>query len=216
MHNNLNKNNITTKKLRRIANIVLWIILVIYLIFNFFNNLNTQNLNNSDININNSENNNLVNNSDNSDNFCNQFVKAWKYYKIWSDSNPKINLTHIYCWEINSKWNPSGLHFLKDWLNTETAKLKEINAKNSKWVYTADIEILDIKNNIYKNKFSSIFPNNLTKKELEKAILNAWENKEYYKSQKFRWPSGLGFKIEWYTLNWTSQINTAYPIYTKN
>lgn len=150
------------------------------------------------------------------ENFCNKFIKAWKYYKIWSDTNPKINKTHILCWEINSKWKPTGLHSIYLSNAPATIKIKSIKSKRNKyWVYIASIEILDIKTNKYKTKNSSIFPDNLDNNELEKIIINAWNNKTYYKNSKFKWPSWLGFNIEWYTYKWNSKINTAYPIYTK-
>lgn len=145
--------------------------------------------------------------------FCNQFIKKWYYYKIWSDTEPQINETHIFCWEFNKSWKPIWFHSKINWKIPETVKILKTENKNKFWVYNSQIEIYDIKNKAFKNKFSSIFPDNLSKEEVEKAILNAWENKYYYKNSQFKWKSWLGFEIWWYTYKWNNKINTAYPIY---
>jgi len=147
--------------------------------------------------------------------FCQQFIDKWYYYKVWSDTKPSINKTHIFCWEINKRWKPTWFHSMPDWIVPETVKINKLENKNKFWVYNAKIGIYDIKNKEFKNKFSSIFPDNLSHKEVEKAILNAWKNKYYYKNSQFRWKSWLGFEIWWYTYKWENKINTAYPIYKK-
>lgn len=147
--------------------------------------------------------------------FCQQFIKKWKYYSVWSETSPQINKTHIFCGEINKRWKPTWFHSMPNWEIPETAQIVKKENTNKFWVYNAQIEVYDIKNKIFKNKFSSIFPDKLSKEEVEKAILNAWENKKYYKNSKFQWPSGLGFEIAGYTYKWENKINTAYPIYKK-
>jgi hypothetical protein len=145
--------------------------------------------------------------------FCQQFIDKKKYYKVWSKTKLKINETHIFCWEINSRGKASWFHSRRNGKNPPTAKIIKKEKENKVWIYTAKVEIFDIKKWKYKQKFSTIFPDNMTMEDIEKAILNAWENKKFYKKSKFRWPSWLGFDIEWYSLKW--KINTAYPIYKK-
>jgi len=147
--------------------------------------------------------------------FCQQFIDAGKYYKVWSDTVPKINKTHIFCWEYNSKWKPTWFHSMPNWIAPKTIEIYELEKKNKYWVYNAKIWVYDIKNDKFRNKFSSIFPDNLSKDEVENAILTAWENKYYYKNSQFKWKSGLWFEIWWYTYKWKDKINTAYPIYKK-
>ena len=147
--------------------------------------------------------------------FCQQFIDKWYYYKVWSDTSPQINETHIFCGEINSRWKPTWFHAKINWKIPKTIKIVKTENKNKLWVFNAKIEVYDIKNKIFKNKFSSIFPENLSKEQVEKAILNAWDNKKYYKNSKFEWPSGLWFQISGYTYKWKNKINTAYPIYKK-
>ncbi|MDQ7009393.1 MAG: EndoU domain-containing protein [Candidatus Gracilibacteria bacterium] len=148
-------------------------------------------------------------------NFCQQFIDKGYYYKIWSDTKPQINETHIFCGEINSRGKPTGFHSKIDGKIPETINVLETENKNKFGVYTAKIEVYHIKNKIFKNKFSSIFPDNLSKKEVERAILNAWENKYFYKESQFKGESGLGFEIWGYTYKGENKINTAYPIYKK-
>jgi hypothetical protein len=153
--------------------------------------------------------------SKNNNNFCKQFIEKWEYYQVWSDTKPQINKTHIFCGEINSRWKPTWFHSMPDWIIPETVQIVKKENINKFGVYNAKIEVYDIKNKKFKNKFSSVFPDKLSEEEVEKAILNAWENKKYYKNSKFQWPSGLGFEIAWYTYKWNKKINTAYPIYKK-
>ena len=145
--------------------------------------------------------------------FCQQFIDKKRYYKVWSKTNPKINETHIFCWEINSRWKASWFHSKYNNQLSPTIIIDKIDKKNNFWVYTAKIKVKDLKKWDYKTKFSSIYPDKFSSKEIEKMIINAWENKYFYKHSKFRWPSGKWFDIEGYSLNW--KINTAYPIYKK-
>jgi len=147
--------------------------------------------------------------------FCQQFIDKWYYYKIWSDTKPQINETHIFCWEINKRWKATWFHSMAGGIIPPTIKINKQEKENKYWVYNAKIWVYDIKNKEFRNKFSSIFPDNLSKIEVEKAILTAWENKYFYKNSQFKWKSGLWFEIWWYTYKWKNKINTAYPIYKK-
>lgn len=147
--------------------------------------------------------------------FCKQFIEKWYYYKVWSNTKPQINETHLFCGEINSRWKPTWFHSMPEWKEPETVQIVKTEEKNKFWVYNAKIKVYDIKNKKFREKFSSIFPDHLSKQEVENAILNAWKNKKYYKNSKFQGPSGLWFEISGYTYKWKNKINTAYPIYKK-
>jgi len=152
------------------------------------------------------------------DNFCNQFIESWKYFSVWSDIKPKINKTHIFCWEYNKRWKATWFHAKIFWITPDTIiyfKIKDKKDKN--WVYTANFELKTLDWWKNKTKFSSIFPDILTMEEVENAIRNAFNNNYKYskKSWYFKWPSGLWFDISWYTYKNTGKINTAFPIYTK-
>ena len=178
------------------------ILISIFLIFWLFSCWNNQNISSWNIKNKNFD-------------FCQQFIDKWYYYKVWSNTSPQINETHIFCGEINSRWKPTWFHSKINWKIPKTVQIIKQEKANRFGVYNAKIKIYDIKNKYFKNKFSSIFPEKLSKQEVEKAILNAWKHKKYYKHSKFVWPSGLWFDISGYTYKWKNKINTAYPIYKK-
>lgn len=183
---------------------IIWFALLIwffYYINNFSENEKSEKINTNSI--------------ENKKHFCQQFMDKWYYYKIWSKTKPQINKTHIFCGEYNSRWKPTWLHSMPDWIIPPNIKILKKEDKNKLWVYNAKIEVYDIKNKEFKNKFSSIFPDNLSMEEVEEAILTAWKNKYYYNNSQFKWKSWLGFEIWWYTYKWENKINTAYPIYKK-
>lgn len=136
--------------------------------------------------------------------------------KIWSETKPPINLTHIFQGEINRKGKPTGLHAKFDGKLAEGARINRIKGKPNKvGVYTADVAIKDYQTGKWKNKFSSMFPDDMKPKEVVKAILHAYKNREKGKSKPWRGPSGHGFPIEGYTFR-DGRINTAFPVYIRD
>lgn len=136
--------------------------------------------------------------------------------KIWSETQPALNLTHIFQGEINRKGKPTGLHAKFDGKLAEGAKIKKVRGKPNKvGVYTAIVAIKDPRNGEWKEKFSSMFPDDMTPKEVVKAILHAYKNREKGKDKPWRGPSGHGFPIEGYTFR-DGRINTAFPIYIRD
>lgn len=152
--------------------------------------------------------------TDNVNDFCYQFIEKWHYYSIWSDTYPKVNKTHIFCWEINRLWKPVGFHSRPWWINPSTAKVEKIYDKNSLWIYQSKVKILDIKNHIRKEKFSTMFPDKYSMNDVINMIIYAYKHRYFFKNWKFRWPSWQWFDIEWYILD-NQRINTAYPIFKK-
>ncbi len=135
---------------------------------------------------------------------------------IWSNTTPKINVTHIFQGEINRRGKPVGFHALFDGKAVETARIVRIKGKPNKvGVYTAQVEIYDRREEKWKRKFSSMFPDDMKPKEVIKAILHAYKHREKGKSRPWRGPSGHGFQIEGYLLR-NGRINTAYPIYVRD
>lgn len=136
--------------------------------------------------------------------------------KIWSETKPAVNLTHIFQGETNRKGKPTGLHAKFSGTLAEGAKIRRIrNKPNKVGVYTAEISIKDTRNGQWKDKFSSMFPDSLTPKEVVKSILHAYKNREKGKKTPWRGPSGHGFPIEGYVLR-DGRINTAFPVYIRD
>ncbi|MGV6857792.1 MAG: EndoU domain-containing protein [bacterium] len=135
--------------------------------------------------------------------------------KIWSNTQPPVNLTHIFQGEINRKGKPTGFHSKFNGKIAEGAKILRIKGKpNDSGVYTADIAVLDPATGEWKKKFSSMFPDKINARTVVEAILHAYKHRKKGKSTPWRGPSGLGFPIEGYLLR-NGKINTAYPIYIR-
>lgn len=136
--------------------------------------------------------------------------------KIWSDTRPAINLTHIFQGEINRRGKPTGYHALLDGKKIKTARIVRIKGKpNKAGVYTAQVEIYDKREKKWKRKFSSMFPKDMKPQEIIDAIVYAYEHRQKGKTTPWRGPSGHGFQIEGYTLR-NGRINTAYPVYVRD
>lgn len=134
----------------------------------------------------------------------------------WSDTNPRINLKHIFSGEINRRGKPTGYHSRPGGDDPASARIKSISKRaNKAGVYTAQVEIKDPDSGQWKQKFSSIFPDTLSHQAVIDAILYAYKNRDKGKDTPWSGPSGLGFQINGYT-NRDGSINTAFPIFVDN
>ncbi|MEE9320757.1 MAG: EndoU domain-containing protein [Granulosicoccus sp.] len=135
-------------------------------------------------------------------------------YTQWSKTEPNVNLWHIFEGEINRSGKPVGFHARPGGRDPASAKVISLRDKpNGLGVYTASIEIHDGEQ--WKQKFSSFFPDSLSRDEVIEAVLNAYRNSNDPQAQPFEGPSGLGFRIQGYTSG-RGGINTAFPIFVKN
>jgi len=131
----------------------------------------------------------------------------------WSDTNPNINLWHVFEGEINRRGKPVGFHSRPGGQDPANARVRSVkNSPNNAGVYTASIEIRD--GDQWKEKFSSFFPDSMSQDDVITAVLNAYKNSSDPQAQPFEGPSGLGFSIQGYTSN-SGGINTAFPIYAQ-
>ena len=152
--------------------------------------------------------------SDSSNTGSNSSNLAEPDYPKWSQTEPNINQWHIFGGEINRSGKPVGFHSRPGGQDPATARVKSIRDKpNRSGVYTASIEIQD--GSQWKGKFSSFFPDSLSRDEVMQAVVNAYANSNNPKAQPFEGPSGLGFSIQGYTSD-RGGINTAFPIYVKS
>lgn len=132
----------------------------------------------------------------------------------WSNTSPAINQWHIFDGEINRKGKPVGFHSRPNGQDPARARIVNIKSKpNRAGVYTATIEVQDGQR--WLQKFSSFFPDNMSREEVIEAVLHAYKNSKNPKAQPWRGPSGHQFQIEGYTLS-KGDINTAFPIYVRD
>jgi hypothetical protein len=127
--------------------------------------------------------------------------------------DPNINLWHIFEGEINRSGKPVGFHSRPDGQDPANARIVSIRDKpNRSGVYTATIEIND--SGEWKSKFSSFFPDSLSRDDVIQAVLNAYNKSANKDAQPFEGPSGLGFSIQGYTSG-RGGINTAFPVFVR-
>jgi len=132
----------------------------------------------------------------------------------WSDTSPNINLLHVFEGEINRKGKPTGFHSRPNGQDPSNARVKSVRDQPNRFgVYTATIEVRD--GNQWKSKFSSFFPDDLSKDEVIDVILHAYNNSNNKNSQPWEGPSGTGYRVQGYTSG-QGGINTAFPIFTRN
>lgn len=132
----------------------------------------------------------------------------------WSDTSPNINLLHVFEGEINRKGKPTGFHSRPGGQNPSNARVTSVKDQPNRYgVYTANIEVRD--GNQWKSKFSSFFPDDLSRDEVIDVILHAYNNSNNKSSQPWEGPSGAGYRVQGYTTG-QGGINTAFPIFTRN
>jgi EndoU nuclease-like protein len=130
----------------------------------------------------------------------------------WSDTDPAVNLTHVFHGEVNRRGKPVGFHARPGGRNPSTARVvRVVDRPNRAGVYTADVEIRNSSGR-WLRKRSTFYPDRLSRDQVVAAILHAWEERGDLEDNKFRGSSGQGFTIEGYTSD-EGGINTAYPIF---
>lgn len=132
----------------------------------------------------------------------------------WSDTDPAVNLEHVFEGQINRRGKPVGFHSRPGGTDPGGARVRRIVEKpNGLGVYIADVEIRSGSGR-WLGKRSTFYPDGMSRDEVVAAILHAWEERRDLGGGKFQGPSGEGFTIEGYTLD-GGGINTAYPIYRR-
>lgn len=138
----------------------------------------------------------------------------------WSATEPPINLTHIFCGEVKSDGRAVGFHARPGGRDPATARVLAVeDGPNCRGVYTARVAVRrpDGSWRAADDKFSSLFPDELSVEEVVQAILAAYRKSGAQNGQrqegKWRGDSGLGFTVEGWVLPDGKRINTAYPIY---
>ncbi len=136
-------------------------------------------------------------------------VRARGVRARWSDTEPPINLTHLFEGQVNKRGKPVGFHARPGGVDPEGARLvRVVDGPDRAGVYIANVEIRG-QSERWLEKTSTLFPDDFTSDEVQAAILAAFERSGA--TEKWRGDSGRGFTIEGYYQN--GRINTAYPIF---
>lgn len=130
-----------------------------------------------------------------------------------SDTDPPVNETHIFQGEINRRGKPVGYHSRPGGRDPAGARVERIvQGPNRLGVYVAQVEIRG-RDGEWLRKVSTFYPDAMSRREVVRTILHAYERRTTGGSEKFRGPSGKGFTIEGYYQN--GRINTAWPIFQR-
>jgi hypothetical protein len=136
--------------------------------------------------------------------------------KLWSQTNPAVNATHLFIGEINRGGKATGFHAKTKGQIPRDAKVITVKSgPNQAGVYTAMVAIYDRRSRQWREKFSTMYPDDMEPAEIIEAVLHAYKHRDRGRSQPWRGPSGHGFPIEGYLLK-DGRINTAYPIYVRD
>jgi hypothetical protein len=137
----------------------------------------------------------------------------------WSATEPPVNLTHIFCGEINGRGRPTGYHARPGGIDPVDARVVEIeDGPNGLGVYTAQVAVRRPSSGwqAADEKFSSFFPDALTPAQVLELVLAAYRESGDTRD-KWRGESGLGFQVEGWLLPddhpLAGRINTAWPVY---
>ncbi len=132
----------------------------------------------------------------------------------WSDTDPAVNLAHVFEGGINRRGKPVGFHSRPGGTNPMGTRVaRRVSGPNALGVYIAEVEIRS-ESGRWLKKTSTFYPDSLSRDGVVAAILHAWEERRDLGGGKFQGPSGEGFTIEGYTLD-DGGINTAYPLYRR-
>jgi len=129
--------------------------------------------------------------------------------RVWSETRPTVNLTHIFAGEINRRGKPVGFHSRPGGANPPGSGIvRLVDRPNRAGVYTAVVWI----GRRNRTKFSTFYPDRLTRPMVIEAILSAYRQGRR-RGERFSGSSGFGFTIEGYIQN--GRIRTAYPLYSR-
>lgn len=129
--------------------------------------------------------------------------------RVWSDTRPAVNLTHVFAGEINRRGKVVGFHSRPGGVDPRSSGIvRLVDKPNRAGVYTAMVWI----GRRSQTKFSTFYPDRLTRALVIEAVLSAYRQGQR-RGEIFRGPSGHGFTIEGYVQN--GRIQTAYPIYSR-
>ncbi len=127
--------------------------------------------------------------------------------------SPSIRFGHVHDGDINASGFAGGFHTRPGGNDPPSARMTQLDKPPDKaGVYIGKVEVKDPNTGkfVLKKGFSSFFPDNLSRDQITKAILDAFHHSGQTRDGKFSGDSGLGFDIQgWYT---DGKIETAYPV----
>jgi hypothetical protein len=133
-------------------------------------------------------------------------------------SKIQLKLQHVLTGEINKSGKAVGFHSRPGGIDPPSARLTQrTNAPDVNGVYRGKVEVFDPNKGVWvpKKAQSTFFPDNMTHKQIENAVRNAYADalrNGNVNGSSWTGKSGLGFDISGYVDGNT--ITSAFPIYT--
>ena len=135
----------------------------------------------------------------------------------FSDGYPPVDLSHVFLGEIgpkNSGDAAKGFHHASgDELHSNAKVLQELTPRDTNGIYRARIEITDPATGTSYTKESTMFPDQMKRDEVVKALQNAYNNATAQSGTRFVGPSGYGFNVVGFTdgTGRDFHIRSGYP-----
>ncbi|HXU34702.1 MAG TPA: EndoU domain-containing protein, partial [Thermoanaerobaculia bacterium] len=108
----------------------------------------------------------------------------------WSETDPPINLSHLFEGQINKRGKPVGFHARPGGVDPDGARLvRVVDGPNGRGVYVAKVEIR-ASSGRWLEKTSTLYPDDFSEDEVVASILSAFEQSGG--GEKWRGDSGKG------------------------
>ncbi|MDF2094576.1 EndoU domain-containing protein [Aquibaculum arenosum] len=129
----------------------------------------------------------------------------------WSETTPPVNLTHLFCGEINRRGDAVGFHATLGEATPGEAEIdKVLRPRDAHGIYVARVCQPNAPGRQCKR--STLFPDDLDGEEILAAVLEAYHQRQWLDGRgKWCGNSGLGYAIEGWLLPHREVINTAWP-----
>ena len=131
--------------------------------------------------------------------------------QVWSETSPPVNLTHLFCGEVNRRGEAVGYHATLGARSEGEARLERIlDPPDEAGIYVALVCRDEAPARACKR--STLFPDHLSADEVLTAVLQAYGQRVRL-DRRGKWcgPTDLGFAVEGWLLPGREAINTAWP-----
>jgi len=131
---------------------------------------------------------------------------------VWSRTEPPVNLTHLFCGEVNRRGEAVGYHATLGESGPGEARIERIlRPPDEAGIYVALVCRDEAPARACKR--STLFPDALDAETVLAAVLQAYAARERLDGRgKWCGPSDLGFAVEGWLLPGREAINTAWPV----
>lgn len=131
---------------------------------------------------------------------------------VWSETSPPVNLSHLFCGEVNRRGEAVGYHATLGRRSEGEARIARLlQPPDDKGIYVA-LACRD-EARARRCKRSTFFPDSLDAEAVLAAVLQAYHGRERLDGRgKWCGPTDFGFAVEGWLLPGREAVNTAWPV----